>query len=208
MTSRATRPGLPAFRVGACCGHDTDHASRIVVRPSRRLFVLVALVGLVVLFRMASAVSRLVIWRTQWQPGIRFFRRYSKIVDNPMTLRTAGRPGNRMTAVHHRGRRSGRDYVTPVWAEHVGQSFYIQLPYGTDVDWCRNVLAARGCTLEHDGVSYDAVDAEIVPAAHAIPLLSAGLRRMQRLAGVDSYLRLDATPAGEPLARGRLEHVS
>jgi hypothetical protein len=70
-----------------------------------------------------------------------------------------------MTAVHHKGRKSGREYVTPVWAERVGQSFYIQLPYGTDVDWCHNVLADDGCTLENDGVRYDAVAPAIVPAA-------------------------------------------
>jgi hypothetical protein len=163
----------------------------------RSLTVLLALIGLAVLAQLVTAVLRVVIWRTHWQPGLRFFRRYSQIIDNPMTLRSAGRPGERMTAVHHKGRRSGREYVTPVWAERVGQSFYIQLPYGTDVDWCRNVHANHGCTLEHDGVGYDAFAPAIVPAAEAVPLLSAGLRRMQRVAQVESYLRLDTTPRSE-----------
>ena len=32
----------------------------------------------------------------------------------------------------------------------------LQLPYGTDADWRRNVPAAGGCVLEHDGVRYAA----------------------------------------------------
>lgn len=93
--------------------------------------------------------------------------------------------------VHHTGRRSARAYATPVWGERCGQLFLIQLPYGTGVDWCRNVLAAGGCVLEHHGVRYDAVAPVIVPAAEAAPHLPPATRRMQRLAGAESYLRLD-----------------
>lgn len=150
------------------------------------------------MFQLLMAVTRVAVWRTGWRPGIDFFRRYNKRVGNRAALKVAGRPGERMTAVHHTGRRSGRGYVTPVWAERVGQSFYIQLPYGADVDWCRNVLAEDGCTLEHDGVRYDMITPAILPAAEAVPLLPPGLRRMHRLAGVDSYLRLDIAPAQEP----------
>jgi hypothetical protein len=144
---------------------------------------------------MATTVLRIVVWRARWQPGIDFFRRYNKIIGNPRALRVAGRPGERITAVHHKGHKSGREYVTPVWAERVEQSFCIQLPYGTDVDWCHNVLADGGCTLENDGVRYDTIAPAIVSAAEAVPLLPPGLRRMQRLAAVESYLRLDITPA-------------
>ncbi len=152
------------------------------------------MVGLVVVFKIATTVLRLIVWRTRWKPGIDLFRRYNKLIENPRTLNVAGRPGEPMTAVHHKGRRSGREYVTPVWGERVGESFYIQLPYGTDVDWCHNVLANNGCTLENDGVHYDAVAPAIVPAAEAVPLLPPGLRRMQRLAKIESYLKLDTSP--------------
>ncbi len=113
-----------------------------------------------------------------------------------------------MTVVHHKGRRSGRGYVTPVWAERAGSSFYIQLPYGAEIDWCRNVLADSGCTLERNGVHYHAFAPQIVPAVDVVPLLSAGLQRMQRLAGVKWYLRLDATPDAEPPAQRTVADVS
>lgn len=151
---------------------------------------LVGLVGIVVVNLAANAVQ-VVVWRSGWRPGLDVIRRFNKMVRNPVVLK---RTGKRITAVHHTGRKSGRDYVTPVWAEQSGSSFLIHLPYGIDVDWCRNVLAAGTCVLEHEGVRFDAVDPVIMPAADAVPLLSPLMRRMDRLIGVESYLRLDIGP--------------
>jgi hypothetical protein len=56
-------------------------------------------------------------------------------------------------SLKHVGRRSGHEYTTPVVAWPLGDGFVFPLPYGADVDWCRNVLAARTCTLlwnEHE----------------------------------------------------------
>ena len=76
--------------------------------------------GLVVLLQLAMTVARFVVWRTRWRPGIEFFRRYNKLVENPAALKVAGRAGEWMTAIHHKGRKSGRPYATPVWCERVG----------------------------------------------------------------------------------------
>lgn len=72
------------------------------------------------------------------KPALTAVRRNNKFVLNPVILK---RGGATVTAVHHVGRRSGKPYVTPVWADRAGRSFFVHLPYGTDVDWCRNVLA-------------------------------------------------------------------
>jgi len=53
--------------------------------------------------------------------------------------------------VHHRGRRSGREYRTPVNLFPVGDRFVIALVYGPRADWLRNVLAAGGCTIQTRG---------------------------------------------------------
>lgn len=53
--------------------------------------------------------------------------------------------------VHHRGRRSGREYQTPVNLFTVGDRFVIALVYGARTDWVRNVVAAGGCTIETRG---------------------------------------------------------
>lgn len=139
----------------------------------------------------AFTVVRVAVWRSRWKPALTAVRRYNKSVLNPVILK---RRGATVTAVHHVGRRSGKPYVTPVWAERAGQSFFVHLPYGTDVDWCRNVLAGGGCTLEQAGVRYDVVAPVVVPAAEAEPHLTPASRRMHRLFGVRSYLRLDVAP--------------
>lgn len=149
------------------------------------------------IYRVFESVVRIAVWRSAWQPAIDALRRYNKTVGvgtrvaphgTPATSKMASR---RTATVHHTGRRSGRHYITPVWAERAGQSFFIQLPYGTDVDWCRNVHAGGGCTLEHKGVRYHTIAPMIVPAAVARPHLPPATRRMQRLIGARSYLRLD-----------------
>jgi deazaflavin-dependent oxidoreductase (nitroreductase family) len=49
--------------------------------------------------------------------------------------------------VHHIGRRSGREFRTPVkFFRHAGD-YVITLPYGSRADWVRNVLAAEGCEM-------------------------------------------------------------
>ena len=144
--------------------------------------------GTVLVVDTVFTVVRVAVWRSRWKPALNAVRRYNKFVLNPVILK---RGGATVTAVHHVGRSSGKAYVTPVWAERAGQSFFIHLPYGTDVDWCRNVLAGGGCILEQDGERYDVVAPVIVPAAEAEPHLSPASRRMHRLFGVRSYLRLD-----------------
>ena len=50
----------------------------------------------------------------------------------------------RSISARHVGRRSGREYATPVTAFPLGDGFVIALLYGdlATVDWCRNVIAA------------------------------------------------------------------
>ncbi|TDB93369.1 nitroreductase family deazaflavin-dependent oxidoreductase [Actinomadura sp. 7K534] len=46
-----------------------------------------------------------------------------------------------LAVVVHKGRRSGREYRTPVTAFRSGRTLVIGLPYGADTDWVRNLLA-------------------------------------------------------------------
>lgn len=54
-------------------------------------------------------------------------------------------------AIHHRGRKSGREYETPVKVFRRGNIYVITLPYGSGADWVRNVIAAGGAELEASG---------------------------------------------------------
>jgi deazaflavin-dependent oxidoreductase (nitroreductase family) len=53
--------------------------------------------------------------------------------------------------VIHIGRRSRRQYRTPVNIFRRGDRYVIALTYGSNADWVRNVLADSGCALETRG---------------------------------------------------------
>lgn len=53
--------------------------------------------------------------------------------------------------VVHRGRRSGREYQTPVEVFGAPDGFIVALVYGPDTDWLRNVQAAGGGELRTRG---------------------------------------------------------
>lgn len=80
--------------------------------------------------------------------------------------------------VHHRGRRSGREYATPVNVFATDGGYVIALTYGPRADWVRNVLAAGGCTLRTHGRDVRCVaprlfrdpGRRVVPAPVRIPL--------------------------------------
>ena len=49
--------------------------------------------------------------------------------------------------LYHRGRKSGREYQTPVKLFRHDGDYVITLPYGAGTDWVKNVLAAGGGDL-------------------------------------------------------------
>jgi deazaflavin-dependent oxidoreductase (nitroreductase family) len=53
--------------------------------------------------------------------------------------------------VVHRGRRSGRRYLTPVNVFASEDGYVFALTYGPDTDWVKNVLAADRCELRTRG---------------------------------------------------------
>jgi deazaflavin-dependent oxidoreductase (nitroreductase family) len=53
--------------------------------------------------------------------------------------------------VVHTGRKTHRQYRTPVNVFRRPGGFVIALTYGPDADWVHNVMASGGCTLETRG---------------------------------------------------------
>ncbi|MFI0899360.1 nitroreductase family deazaflavin-dependent oxidoreductase [Streptomyces sp. NPDC020983] len=76
----------------------------------------------------------------------RRWARFNKTVGNRVAGPLFGRmPG--FGLVLHRGRKSGREYRTPVKVFRHQGTYVITLPYGSRTDWVRNVRAAGGCDL-------------------------------------------------------------
>ena len=93
---------------------------------------------------------------------------------NPLTRRLARSPFGPFSLVRHVGRRSGKRYETPIIASRIKDGFMIELTYGPNVDWHKNVLAAGSCTLVWRGREYlidkiEPLDAETGRAAFPLP---------------------------------------
>lgn len=129
-------------------------------------------------------------------PLLNAVRASNKYLLNPLMVQLAGHKHWYAAAIKHTGRRSGKQYTTPVVAERIADGFVIPLPYGTDVDWLQNVRAAGRATISAQGEDYEVVEPEIIDAAAALPMLSAPRRRTFERVGIDGYLRLkDQSPS-------------
>src|SRR5579859_2062177 len=128
--------------------------------------------------------------------GRRLVRQFNKHLLNPFALWIVAHRQTYYGVVHHVGRRSGKAYATPVVARLTPAGVVIPLPYGADTDWCRNVLAAGGCTLTLNGEQYTLRLPEVVPASTAEPLVPAINAHVWRRVGIHSYLLLTIAPSG------------
>jgi deazaflavin-dependent oxidoreductase (nitroreductase family) len=77
-----------------------------------------------------------------------------KYTVNPLTRRLARSSFGPFSIVRHIGRRSGKLYETPIVVGPLSDGFVIELTYGPDVDWYKNVVAAGGCMVVWHGQEY------------------------------------------------------
>lgn len=116
-------------------------------------------------------------------------RTSNKVFLNPLMLRLAGQRYWYASVVRHTGRRSGKQYSTPVVADRVGDHVIIPLPYGTQVDWVRNVLTAGEATVICRGETYSVVAPELIDSTEALPLLPHDRRRTFERVEIRHFLR-------------------
>ena len=75
---------------------------------------------------------------------------FNKRVTNRITANLATRlPG--FGVVVHTGRKTHRQYRTPINVFRRDGKYSVALTYGPDADWVRNVLASGSCALETRG---------------------------------------------------------
>jgi deazaflavin-dependent oxidoreductase (nitroreductase family) len=119
-----------------------------------------------------------------------FLRPFTTRLVNPISRRFAGwLPGFGLLTCT--GRKSGRQYTTPLNVFKRGDFYAFALTYGSEVNWVRNVLAAGGCELRVRGRNVRLVEPELLvdPAGRLVPL---PVRLFLRLNRVTEYLRMRA----------------
>ena len=110
---------------------------------------------------------------------------------NPLILRIAGgRWVPMFSLLHHRGRKSGRIYATPVTAFPRGGWFWFGLAFGENSGWARNVIAAGDADLRYRGTDYHLVDASVVEIADVKSQLPSIVRYGSALAGMTKTIRM------------------
>jgi deazaflavin-dependent oxidoreductase (nitroreductase family) len=99
-----------------------------------------------------------------------------------------------MGVVVHRGRRSGRQYQTPVNVfPRPGGRYVVALTYGQDTDWCKNVLAAGGCEL-HSGGRIIELTSPLLFHDETRREIRVVERAILGLLGVNDFLELETVP--------------
>jgi len=109
----------------------------------------------------------------------------------PLTVRLA-RSGRipLWAVVRHRGRRSGKEYATPIAIRPTADGFVLPLPWGEGTDWCRNLRAAGGGVVVWQGAEYEVTRPEVIDVADALPAFNAVLRPIVRMTGIKKFLHV------------------
>jgi deazaflavin-dependent oxidoreductase (nitroreductase family) len=155
------------------------------------------LLGGLLLALVAIGIVFMAGMRTKYPPVLNTVRRINRAFTNPRSMKKAGTPGAYASVVRHVGRTTGRPYETPVGAFATDDGFVISLPYGSDVDRLKNVLANGSATIVDEGKTYRVDQQEIVPTAVAAPHLPPKEQRNLRLFRVDQCFRVRRVETGE-----------
>lgn len=144
--------------------------------------VLVALSALFIVFLLGM--------RKKSPTVLNAVRRMNRAVSNPRQMESAGQPGAYASVIHHVGRTSGTPYETPIVVVPSDETFVVALPYGTNADWLKNMLASGTATIVSEGKTYSVDQPEIIPIDAAASYFSAKDQQAHRLFGVVECLRV------------------
>lgn len=166
----------------------------------RRLAKLLAVVvGVVVVEEIVETVLMMWAVRSRNPRVIRLLTWYHKHVTNPVMVRFVSGRSAHAALLHHVGRRSGNAYVTPLTAHRSEDTIIVPLPYGTNVDWFRNLQAAGHGVVKLESRSFAVDEPEVVPIDQVLPLLPSFVARIVQLHDTKNALRLHVTEPTVPM---------
>ncbi|MCG2786761.1 MAG: nitroreductase/quinone reductase family protein [Anaerolineae bacterium] len=115
-------------------------------------------------------------------------RKFNRAIFNPIIKLFAGR--FLYSLVFHIGRRSGKEYSTPIVATKKDEFIFIPLPYGANTDWFLNVQAKGKCDVKIKGKLYPSTNPEIVDSTIALSAFPSILQGSFERSSINQYLRL------------------
>jgi deazaflavin-dependent oxidoreductase (nitroreductase family) len=125
----------------------------------------------------------------------RLIRSVARVI-NPLVLRVAGRRHMPVLGVvHHRGRKTGRSYATPLGVRPTADGgFVVPLTFGDASHWYQNILAAGGCVITYLGADHAVARPAVVDRAAAGPAYPPYERLALRLLGINEFVWLTRAP--------------
>lgn len=156
--------------------------------------------GVLIVGEIIESILMMWAFRTGNPRAIRLLTSYHKHVTNPVMVRFFSGRSAHAGLIEHVGRRSGRSYVTPVTAHRSEDTIIVPLPYGTDVDWLRNVQAAGDGVVKLEGRAFYVDEPEVVPVDDVLPLLPSFVTRIVQLHDTEVALRLHVVATNERLS--------
>lgn len=117
-------------------------------------------------------------------------RYIAKNVINRLTIRNAGSTKSHFAIMRHVGRRSGKEFETPIMAEPLGDDFVLALTYGPKVDWYRNLQATGKGTLIWHGKAYAIEKVESLDRNVGLSVHPLHERAILRIMKVQNFVRL------------------
>ena len=148
------------------------------------------LVGALFIALLSVLIVFLVGMRKKYPPVLDAVRKFNRAVSNPKQMESAGQVGAYASVIRHTGRKSGRQFETPVGVLATDGEFIITLPYGMHADWLKNVLASGSATIVNEGSTYDVDQPEVVPTEEVAVHFPPKDLRTLTLFGVDQCLRV------------------
>jgi len=152
-----------------------------------RTFVIVAaaLFGMLAAMLASPVVMPRIIRRHPEWLRLGVFKRYAAF-----RRRHAGEQHSVTALLTHVGRRSQKTYQTPLGAQPFGDGFVVSLPYGSQTDWCRNVMAAGTCKLAWKEQTYQLERPEIISGSQVFRTLPVWQRVLLQGGGIHDFLWL------------------
>ena len=119
-------------------------------------------------------------------PLPRWLAEVNKRTFNKLELKKGKRP-----VVTHLGRKSGKEFHTPLDAHPIEGGFVFVLNYGSKSDWVKNILAAGSARLRAAGTEYELVNPRVISKEVALQHLAAGTKLPPDRMNITEFLIMD-----------------
>lgn len=122
-------------------------------------------------------------------------RTFVKRFVNPILRNATLAPFGPFALLRHMGRKSGKAYETPIMVWRVRDGFVIELTYGRQVDWLRNLQAATRGTLRWHRREYAFLAPVFVDEETGLRALPPPISFIFRTIGGHEFVKLADAPA-------------